>query len=54
MLGSMGVATRDVPPYHVNVGIPARPVKIKEQARRDPDYPGPYEPGGPSRRDNKK
>lgn len=53
MLGSLGVATRDVPPYHVNVGIPARPVKIKDQARRDPDYPGPYEPGGSSGRSRK-
>lgn len=50
MLGSMGMATRDVPPYHVSVGLPARPVKIKEQARRDPDYAGPYELGGPVRR----
>ena len=50
MLGSMGIATRDIPPYHVNVGIPARAVKVKEQARRDPDYSGPYEPGGPPQR----
>jgi acetyltransferase-like isoleucine patch superfamily enzyme len=49
MLGSMGVATRDVPPYHVNVGVPARAVKVKEKARHDPDYTGPLEPGGPPR-----
>ena len=29
LLGSMGVATRDVPPYTISVGIPAKPVKVK-------------------------
>jgi len=29
LLGSMGVATRDVPPYTISVGIPAKPVKTK-------------------------
>jgi acetyltransferase-like isoleucine patch superfamily enzyme len=29
MVGAMAVATRDVCPHHVNVGIPARPVRVK-------------------------
>ena len=29
LLGSMGVATRDIPPYSIAVGIPAKPVKVK-------------------------
>ncbi len=29
LLGSMGVATRDVPPYTISVGIPSKPVKVK-------------------------
>jgi acetyltransferase-like isoleucine patch superfamily enzyme len=29
LLGSMGVATRDIPPYTIAVGIPAKPVKVK-------------------------
>ena len=29
LLGSMGVATRDVPPYTISLGIPAKPVKVK-------------------------
>ncbi len=29
MVGSMGVVSKDVQPYHVVVGIPAKPVKIK-------------------------
>src|SRR4051812_4654395 len=29
MVGSMGVATKDVPPYHIVAGIPARPIKVK-------------------------
>src|SRR5947209_404074 len=32
LLGSMGVATRDVPPYTISVGIPAKPVKVKTMA----------------------
>ncbi len=31
MVGSMGVVTRDVPDHHINVGIPARTVKVKER-----------------------
>ena len=45
MLGSLGVATKDVPPYHVNVGIPAKTIKIKEKARLDPDPGGGGGPG---------
>jgi acetyltransferase-like isoleucine patch superfamily enzyme len=30
MVGAVAVATRDVRPHHVNVGIPARPVRVKE------------------------
>jgi acetyltransferase-like isoleucine patch superfamily enzyme len=29
LLGSMGVATKDVPPYTIAVGIPAKGVKVK-------------------------
>jgi acetyltransferase-like isoleucine patch superfamily enzyme len=29
MVGSMGVATKDVPPYHIVAGIPAKPIKVK-------------------------
>src|SRR5438874_979678 len=29
LLGSMGVATRDVPPYHIMAGVPAKTVKVK-------------------------
>jgi acetyltransferase-like isoleucine patch superfamily enzyme len=29
LLGSMGVATRDVQPFTISVGIPAKPVKVK-------------------------
>ncbi len=39
MVGARALATRDVRPYHVNVGIPAKPAKIKSiappQFRRD-------------------
>jgi|ERR1700694_2965843 len=37
LLGSMGVATKDVPPYSISVGIPAKSVKIKTIA---PPAPG--------------
>jgi galactoside O-acetyltransferase len=53
IVGSMAVATRDVPPYHVVTGIPARPMKIKSAAGRDPGYDGPLElerPPRPGRR----
>jgi acetyltransferase-like isoleucine patch superfamily enzyme len=29
LVGSMGVASKNVEPYHVVVGVPARPVKVK-------------------------
>ncbi len=36
MVGAKAVATRDVAPYHVNVGIPAKPVAVKSIA--PPEY----------------
>ena len=35
MVGARAVATRDVRPYHVNVGIPAKSVRVKSSAPRD-------------------
>ncbi|GAC1652538.1 MAG: acyltransferase [Gemmatimonadaceae bacterium] len=35
MIGAMAVATRDVRPYNVNVGIPAKSVKVKPNAPTD-------------------
>lgn len=32
LLGSMGVATKDVPAYTISVGVPAKPVKVKSIA----------------------
>jgi acetyltransferase-like isoleucine patch superfamily enzyme len=32
LLGSLGVATRDIEPYTIAVGIPAKPVKVKSIA----------------------
>jgi len=32
MIGAMAVATRDVRPWHVNVGIPAKSVRVKPNA----------------------
>jgi acetyltransferase-like isoleucine patch superfamily enzyme len=29
LLGSLGVATKDIAPYTISVGIPAKPVKVK-------------------------
>ncbi len=29
MIGAMGVATKDVEPYHIKGGIPARTLKVK-------------------------
>ena len=37
MVGAVAVATKDVRPYHVNVGIPAKSVRVKPNA--------PYAPG---------
>jgi acetyltransferase-like isoleucine patch superfamily enzyme len=35
MVGALAVATRDVKPWHVNVGIPAKSVRIKPNAPPD-------------------
>jgi acetyltransferase-like isoleucine patch superfamily enzyme len=32
MVGANAVATKDVEPYHVNVGIPAKTVRVKSSA----------------------
>jgi acetyltransferase-like isoleucine patch superfamily enzyme len=32
MVGALAVATRDVRPWHVNVGVPAKPVRVKPNA----------------------
>jgi acetyltransferase-like isoleucine patch superfamily enzyme len=32
MVGAMAVATKDVRPYHVNVGIPAKSITVKPNA----------------------
>jgi acetyltransferase-like isoleucine patch superfamily enzyme len=29
LVGSMGVASKNVEPYHIVVGVPAKPVKVK-------------------------
>ncbi len=35
MVGAVAVATKDVRPYHVNVGIPAKSVRVKPNAPTD-------------------
>lgn len=35
MLGAMALATRDVRPFHINVGIPAKSVRVKPNAPED-------------------
>jgi acetyltransferase-like isoleucine patch superfamily enzyme len=35
MVGAVAVATKDVRPYHVNVGIPAKSVRVKPNAPPD-------------------
>jgi acetyltransferase-like isoleucine patch superfamily enzyme len=35
MVGAMAVATKDVRPYHVNVGIPAKSIRVKPNAPPD-------------------
>ena len=35
MVGAMALATKDVRPYHVNVGIPAKSVRVKPNAPQD-------------------
>jgi len=37
MVGAMAVATKDVRPYHVNVGIPAKSVRVKPNAPHGPE-----------------
>jgi acetyltransferase-like isoleucine patch superfamily enzyme len=37
MVGAVAVATKDVRPYHVNVGIPAKSVRVKPNAPHDED-----------------
>jgi galactoside O-acetyltransferase len=37
MVGAVAVATKDVRPYHVNVGIPAKSVRVKPNAPIGPD-----------------
>ena len=37
LLGSMGVATKDIPPYPISVGIPAKPVRVKSIAPGPPE-----------------
>ena len=36
MVGAVAVATKDVRPYHVNVGIPAKSVRVKPNAPPEP------------------
>jgi acetyltransferase-like isoleucine patch superfamily enzyme len=35
MVGAMAVATKDVRAFHVNVGIPAKSVRVKPNAPAD-------------------
>ena len=37
MVGAVAVATKDVRPYHVNVGIPAKSVRVKPNAPSGPE-----------------
>ncbi len=37
MVGAMALATKDVRPYHVNVGIPAKSIRVKPNAPRARD-----------------
>ncbi len=43
LVGSMGVASKDVEPYHIVVGVPAKPVKVKPIA--PPELRQAYEEG---------
>jgi acetyltransferase-like isoleucine patch superfamily enzyme len=45
MVGAMAVATRDVRPWHVNVGIPAKSVRVKPNAPPEA-YKNTIRPGG--------
>jgi acetyltransferase-like isoleucine patch superfamily enzyme len=44
MVGTGAVATKDVAPYHIKVGIPAKTVKIKERREEPPDWDDGEEP----------
>lgn len=46
MVGAGAIATRDVQPYHVNVGIPARSVRVKPNAPAALRDRAPAEPPG--------
>jgi len=35
MVGAGALATKDVKPYHVNVGIPAKSIRVKPNAPAD-------------------
>jgi acetyltransferase-like isoleucine patch superfamily enzyme len=35
MVGAMALATKDVRPFHVNVGIPAKSIRVKPNAPPD-------------------
>lgn len=37
MLGAVAVATKDIRPYHVNVGIPAKSVRVKPNSPEGPE-----------------
>jgi acetyltransferase-like isoleucine patch superfamily enzyme len=38
MVGTLAVTTKDVDPYHIKVGIPAKTVKIKNNREEPPDW----------------
>jgi acetyltransferase-like isoleucine patch superfamily enzyme len=40
LVGSMGVASKDVPPYHVVGGVPAKTIKVKTIVPEPPPNPG--------------
>ncbi|MGH7663415.1 MAG: acyltransferase [Gemmatimonadaceae bacterium] len=42
MVGAGAIATKDVRPYHVNVGIPAKSVRVKPNAPTQEDYLGAF------------
>ncbi|MEE8486593.1 MAG: antibiotic acetyltransferase, partial [Gemmatimonadota bacterium] len=54
MVGARAVATRDVRPYHVNVGIPAKSVRVKSIAppSAQPDVNRPESKGWASGREH--
>jgi acetyltransferase-like isoleucine patch superfamily enzyme len=39
MVGANAVATKDVRPYHVNVGIPAKKIRIKPNPQPEANGP---------------